>query len=343
MGCIWLQKDGCKGFGSQAVGYWGRDIYKTIQADQVNGKELANLRDELEAGGVRAYVWRGVFSGDQCPCYKESYKSSDRKCRTCHGTSIIPGYLKFGYNTLWMAAVDSDVTLTNVEVTNDFHSANIQLVEGELTGSIESGDKSFKRTAIGSVWEYNVSDCVRISNYSSIVTEYSLDSGITWKLISLLPSDNPVEGKIRLKTTISRDDDSILSPLFEIARVRFSELDLTRQRSDGSYFDGPFIKIMKPVPKITNTKSDWGDSISASGLNFWTVGLSAFDSSIDMGSDQEKLEGPNIVIEFMDGVLAGKRGVITDWALSDPRGYTVMTQSFSVRLTDGGMHQDLIW
>jgi hypothetical protein len=343
MGCIWLQKDGCKGFGSQAVGYWGRDIYKTILSAQVNGKELANLKDELEAGGVRAYVWKGITEGTKCSCYKYSYKASDRKCRSCHGVSLIPGYLKFGYNTIWASPLEDDSELHDVEITNDFRSANIRLIDGKTTGYFVSADKEFSRTVFGSVWEYNVASFVRIAEYSSIVVQYSLDSGLSWTDISQLPLVNPSTGKIRFKVTLNRDDDAVLSPLFEIVRARYSEIALNRQRADGDYFDGPWIKIMKSVQKVTNTKGDWGDSVGAVGMNFWTVGMSAFDSRIEMGSDGEKLEGPNIVIEFMDGVMAGKKGVITDWALSDPRGYTVMSQSFSVRLTDGGMHQDLIW
>jgi len=344
-GCIWLKKDGCKGLGGQAVGYWGRDIYKTINAEQLTGKELANLRELIEAGGLRAALWLGVQEGNQSSCYKETHRSADRKCKSCHGVvgGLVPGYRKWGYNTLWMAPTDDDITLTNLEVTTQFKSAKVILVGDNLTGTIESGDKPFTRSAFGSYWESDVAAYVRIDAYSSITTEYSLNSGSTWSDISQLAIVNPASGTIRYRATIQRDSAQVLSPLFEIVRARFAEVPLSHQRIDGSYFDGPWIKVMKSTPKASIVKGESGDVPSVAGLSFWTVGLSAFDSRIEVGSDGEKLEGPNVVIELLDGTFKNDKFILIDWSLSDPRGFVTMTQTFNARAEDGVGPLSLVW
>jgi hypothetical protein len=344
MGCIWLKKDGCKGLGGQSVGYWGRDIYKTINAESVINKELVNLRDQIAAGGIRAELWLGVTTGNTCSCYKESQRSADRKCKSCHGVvgGLVPGYLKWGYETLWMSATDDDITLTDVKITTDIHTGKIILEDGKLEGMIESGDKFFNRSAFGSLWEVDPVSFIRINQYSSSTVEYSLDSGSTWKDISNLPIENPVSGVIRFRAILRRDSASVLSPLFEIVRARYSVVPLSNLRGD-TYTNGPWIKIMKNVPKEGVVKSEYGDYPDVSGMSFWTVGLSAFDSSIEVGSEAEMMRGPNILIKVIDGAFKDKKFIMIDWALSDSMGFTVVTQSFSLRAVDSVGPMSLVW
>ena len=341
----WLSKDGCKGLGGSAVGYWGRDINKRICCDNTTGKELTNLRDEVNLAGINAAIWIGVTEGNTCGCYKKTYRSADRKCRSCHGVvdGLVPGYLKWGYKTVWMSPVDDGVTLTNVKITTDFHSAKAELENDALEGSIESSDIPFSRTAFGSYWEFDVAEYNRNDTYSSVTTEYSLNSGSTWNSMDQLPTDNPVNGSIRFRSILTRDSESVLSPLFEIVRARYAEIPLSGQQPDGSYDFGPWIKVVKTVPETTIVKSEYGDYPLVNGLSFWTVGLSAFDSRIDVGSEQEKLEGPNVVVEFLEGTFANDRFAMLNWALSDPRGFTVMTQTFKVRAEDSVGPLSLVW
>ena len=345
MTALWLTKDGCKGLGGSAVGYWGRSINCRVNADNTTGKELANLREELDIAGLRVALWVGTLSGNTCSCYKKTHESADRKCRTCHGVvgGLVPGYLKWGYNTVWMSPVDSDVTLTNVEITREFKSSKIQLVSGSTEGYIESGDKPFNRNAIGSFWEYEEVSYLRNDIYSSVEVSFSLDSGSTWSAISSLSSINPSTGSIRFRATLKRDSSNVLSPFFEIVRARYAEIGLENINSKGEYQTGPFIKVIKNVPEKTIIKSEYGDYPSVAGMSFWTVGLSAFDSRIEVGSDAEKLEGPNIVVEFLDGTFKGDRFILASWALSDPRGFTVMTQTFKVRAEDSVGPFSLVW
>lgn len=346
MACITDNREGCKGLGGTAVGYWGRSVYKRIFEEQEFARQRVLLQDQLSGAGLRANVWRGATSGVKCSCYKESNKASDRKCKSCHGVidGYVPGYLKFGYDTFWMSASDSDVTLTNVEVTTEFKSAKVGLVSTATTGTIESADKTFTRTAVGSQWESNVVSFVRIASSSSVTSLYSLDSGSSWSDISTLAAANPVSGTIRFKVILTRTSTNVLTPYFEILRARFSTLGLSEQKADGSYLFGPWIVVLNSKPFSRYLKQDeHGDLPTVDSFTFWTAGLSMFDPSIAVNTSEELLKGPNCVIEFLDGVLAGKRFVLTSWQNSDPASYQVVSQTFTARLEDTVGPYSLLW
>ena len=345
MSCLLNNRDGCKGLGGTAVGYWGRSVFKRVQQEQEFARQRALLQDQIAGTGIRVNLWQGVTEGIRCSCYKESNKQADRKCKSCHGVidGYIPGYLKFGYNTLWMSANDADVTLTNVEVTTDFKSAKVGLVAGALEGTIESGDKEFHRTAVGAYWEHDVASFVRIEDLSSVTVEYSLDSGSTWNDIEQLEVLNPVEGLIRFRATLSRDSSEVLTPFFEIARARYAVIDLREPRGDGTYTFGPWIRIMNSKPFKGYKKSDYGDLPSIDSMGFWTTGLSFFDDSIETGSSGELLNGPNVIFEVLDGALEHSRYVMINWQHSDPAGYKIITQTFHMRVEDPVSPYSLVW
>jgi len=345
MGCITDNRKGCKGYGSSAVGYWGRDIYKRLVEDQTVAKERVDLQDMIMSTGVRAELWTAVKTGTKCKCYKESNKASDRKCKSCHGVidGFVPGYVKFGFETLWMSASDSDITLTNMEVTNTFKSSKAWLTDGSTTGTIESGDKAFTRNAIGSTWETDVSTFVRIAASSSVVVEYSLNSGLTWIDIAQLSVVNPSVGVIRFRATLTRTTSAILSPLFEIVRARYSHIPYEVNRPDGNYTWGPWIRVMRGSPTRKYTKSEYGDFLNMGDVTFWTTGLSFFDQTLVKESDQEWLEGPNVKIKLLDGVLAGKFFAMNNWQTSDPAGYKIVAQTFKMVPEDLEGPAYLIW
>ena len=80
------------------------------------------------------------------------------------------------------------------------------------------------------------------------------------------------------------------------------------------------------------------------GMSFWTTGLSTYDPDIELGSVGELLSGPNVAIQFLDGVLADdKKYVITNWQHSDPAAYIVTTQTFTAREADEVAPYSYIW
>lgn len=344
MACLTDNRTGCNGLGSSAYGYWGRSVYKRLAEEQEFNRQRALLQDQIAGTGIRTALWIGVKSGEKCSCYKESNQQADRMCRSCYGVidGYVPGYNKFGYETLWMNGVDTDVTLTDVEITNTFKSSKVQLTSSATTGTIESSDKAFTRSAIGSTWEYEVSSFVRIENLSSVTVEYSLDSGSTWVAISELITANPSSGVIRFRATLSRDTADVLSPLFEIIRARYATISLSGQRSDGTYDFGPHIRIMHSKPYKSYKKSEYGDRPAIDSMNFWISGLGMFNPSIAIGSPEELLNGPDVLIEILDGALAGKRYMLINWMHSDPSA-TLVTQSFTLRVIDPSEPKSLIW
>lgn len=340
-----LWGEGCKhGLGNTATGSWSRDVYGRINSEQEHSRQRALLQDQLAAGGLRAYLWTSASSGDVCSCYKQSTTQADRKCSTCHGVveGYIPGYNKFGYETIWMAGGDSTATLTDTEITTKWKSSKIQLTEAATTGTIESIDFAFTRSAVGSVWEYNVDSFIRDSANSSITVEWSDDGGGTWYGIATLVTSNPSSGNIRFKATLTRTSTSVLSPLFEIVRARYATIGLTDQTLAGTYRGGPWILVLRQPPFVTPEKSEYGDRPLEGSIPLWTAGLGFFDPSITIGSEDELIRKQGTMLEMIDGTLAGNRYVIESVQLSDPFG-GLMVQNFKVRRGDPVEPYSLIW
>ena len=338
---------GCKGLGGNAVGSWAREPLQRIIQDQTPQKETALLRDQLRIGGLRLELWIGVESSDEhqkCKCYKESVQQADRKCSSCHGVGYVPGYLKWGYDTYWLSASDLGTTFTDIEITNTWKSSKVQLVDSATTGTLESQDFTFTKSANGSVWEYDIQSFVRDTASSSITVEYSLDSGVSWNALSGLVAANPASGTIRFKTTLTRTTTSIRSPLFEIVRARYSRIPL------GTFInpyteaatEGPWILAINGYPDQQYLKSEHGDSPQGS-TTFWTGGMSMFDPTVTVGSDDELLHGPNILVQFMDGALAGKRYRPTSWKQADPFAYKIVSQDFQIRIADPVGPYGYVW
>jgi hypothetical protein len=347
MSNCWSNAAGCNGLGQNAVGSWAREPLQRVIQDQTPQKETALLRDQLRIGGLRLELWTGVTSSAEhpkCACYKESFQQADRKCSSCHGTGFVPGYLKWGYETYWMSATDAGSTFTGTEVTSKIRSSKVQLQEGELTGTIESTDHSFTRSVSDSVWEYDAQTFIRDSANSSITVEYSLDSGVTWSDISNLVIANPSSGTIRFKATLTRDTVQTRSPLFEIVRARYSRIPL------GTFInpyttgptEGPWILAINGYPDQQYTKSEHGDQPQGS-TTFWTSGMSMFDPLVTVGSDDELIHGPNILVQFMDGALAGKRYRPTSWKQADPFAFQVTSQDFQIRVADPVGPYGYVW
>jgi len=325
---------GCKVPGAHmAVGYWGKSSHAQIFANQEHARQRALLMDQILAGSLRAALWRGAETGTRCACYKESNQQADRKCGACHGVGIVPGYLKFGYETLWLSGSDPGASLEGVQLTQGWKSAKVVLEDGQLTGTIESPDMSFSRTAFGSVWETQALYFLPEVVESSVVVKYSLDAGDTWDALVNLATVNPETGSIRFRATLSRDTAAVVSPQFEILRARYARIPQTHM-SAGQYRMGPWILAMREPPKTRQRKYEYGDIPVEDGLSFWTAGLAFFDPEVDFGSPGELLEGPLVFIEVLDGAREGSRYVTTSWQNSDPFGFILVSQTFEIRIAD---------
>jgi hypothetical protein len=335
---------GCKLPGSNmAVGYWGRDIHAQVFAEQQLGKERALLQEQILLGGLRMELWQEPAAGPVCACYNPINQMADRKCMACHGVGKVPGYLKFGYNTLWMSASDPDNTLTNLRLTRNYQSSKLELVEGALVGVVESTDKPFSRTVFGATWGTSVQFYLMESDYSSITVEYSLDAGAGWLSLSNLPAETTQTGTIRFRVTMSRTDANARSPLFEMLSARYATIPLSNPDVNGVYRKGPWILIMREPPSTGHRKQDYGDQPIEEGLEMWTAGLAMFDSSIPYGSAGEVIKGPEVLMQLLDGARAGNRYMATAWKNSDPMAYIIESQTFKMRITDDVDPMKLVW
>lgn len=335
---------GCKLPGSHmAVGYWGRDIHAQVFAEQQMGKERALLQEQILLGGFRTELWQGVKTGAQCLCYNTINRQADKKCFSCHGVGLTPGYLKFGYDTLWLTGSDSDAVLTDLRPTRNYQSSKLELVDGALVGTVESADKPFSRTVFGAAWETSVQYYLMEPAYSAALVEYSLDSGGSWKELSNLPAETAQAGSVRFRVTLSRTDANARSPLFEAIRARYATIPLSNLDVNNVYRKGPWILIMREPPTTGHRKQDYGDLPIEENLPLWTAGLGMFDSSIQIGSMAELIQGPEALVRLLDGARAGNRYVATSWQNSDPMAYIIVSQTFKMRITDSVDPMSLVW
>lgn len=335
---------GCKVPGANmAVGYWGRDIQAQVFAEQQAARERALLQAQILVGGLRMELWQEPPAGPVCACYNPINKMADRKCMACHGVGKVPGYLKFGYNTLWMSASDPDSVLTDLRLTKNYQSSKLELVDGALVGSVESADKPFSRTVFGATWGTSVQYYLMESDYSSVTVEYSLDAGTTWAELSNLPAETAQTGMIRFRATMSRTETAARSPLFEMLSARYATIPLSSPDLNGVYRMGPWILIMREPPSTGYRKQDYGDQPIEEGLEMWTAGLAMFDPSIAYGSLSELIKGPEVLMQLLDGARAGNRYMATEWQNSDPMAYIIVSQTFKMRITDDVDPMKLVW
>jgi hypothetical protein len=350
------------------VGYWGGSVRTRVKAEMTLEKTRALLESQLYGGGLRAYLWQTVIDPRllvtpisstppiptipdgllHCSCIKASGQHADRKCRSCNGIGFIPGYKKFGNQTLWISSITPQLVLTNCNLNVITKPNRIQLDAGSLTGTIECPDIPFIRLLRDQAWEYRNDYILSDGNNSSVVAEFSINSGVSWSPISSLSEASTPPGvnagQIRFKVTLNRNSTSVSSPQWEILRTRFPTIDLCDRF-------GPWILVLKTVPNSRNIEDIRGVQLDSSGTNFWTAPLSYFNRQVpDQGFvDQPLNKGELIIdpafIQFLDGVpsvLGNSRWSVMNVNWSDPFGY-VTKQVFQARQDQEQEFTSLVW
>lgn len=337
-----------------AVGYWGRDMRCRIEQEQTLPKMRALLQDQLLGAGLKAELWQAVHDvrdGDvaapgtlKCTCVKTSGQHADRRCMSCHGINFIPGYRKFGYETIWVSSVSPGLTLQNVTLNTVLKPNRLELESTAVTGSIETIDFAFTRLYPDMDWAYR-NDCViKDAANSGISVSFSTDGGTTWQPIVDLVTANPTTGRIRFRILLSRISTSIPSPAWEILRARFPVIPIRGRL-------GPWILVLKSVSPDKQIQDLRGIQIDSQSNSFWTAPLSLFDCSVVAQSnvnnsfdENDTLRDPAF-IEFIEGARNAKynqRWTLTNYTFSDPMGYLVR-QFFQARLTQQEEFTWLVW
>lgn len=337
-----------------AVGYWGRDMRCRIGQEQTLPKMRALLQDQLLGGGVQAALWLSVHDvrdGDvaapgtlKCSCVKASGQHADRRCLSCHGINFIPGYRKFGHETLWAASISPNLQVTDVQLNTTLKPNRIELAPTATTGSIETEDLFFVRLHTNMLWDYRNDYVVKDAANSSVSAFFSVDSGASWLPIASLAMTNPTTGRIRFRIVLQRTSTSVMSPSWEILRARFPTIPV-----NGRF--GPWILVLKSVSPDKQIQDIRGIQIDSSNNAFWTAPLSFFDCTVNAQSnitatfdENDTLRDPAF-IEFLEGARSAKhsqRWTLTNYTFSDPLGYLVR-QFFQARLAQQEEFTWLVW
>src|SRR5580700_3278815 len=138
--------------------YWGRDLRTRVKEEMTLEKTRALLQDQLGGGGLRAYMWQSVFDPRnaieplptppgtlRCSCVKATGQAADRRCLSCHGITFIPGYQKFGYESIWFASISPSLILNGLVLDTVLKPNRLQLVATALTGTVETPDLFYIR------------------------------------------------------------------------------------------------------------------------------------------------------------------------------------------------------
>lgn len=336
------------------TGYWGRNIHQRVLAEFTIQKTRALMQDHILAGGIPADLWLSVMAikGDdrrfgvtesypgemECSCFKKTSKQSDRKCQSCYGQRLIPGFRKFGNRTYFMASIDPTLTLNNLVFDRTFTPNRLVLSTNATSGSAESIDYPYGHdTTDGSVW---TSESVFIQDdpqRSSILSEFSTDFGVTYYPLSEIGVVNPSgAGHIRFRVTIGRETVHIPSPFFEILRARHPVL-----AEDSLNRKGPRILVLKTVNSHTWQRKVWGQYEERPGYRYWTSPLSFFDPTIPQFSKDEAIRKTSF-IELLLGQDAGDRFPVAEWSASDPLAM-ITRQYFTARQAQETEYYSLVF
>jgi len=332
-----LKVPGAKG----AVGYWGRaGVRCRVNQDQTLQKISALQQDQLLGGGLRVSLWQNVHpvTADdtlqpgtlECSCVKKSGEHADRRCLSCHGIGFTPGYVKFGYGTLYVASITPGLVVNGLTLNTTIKPHRWELSPGVLVGSLESPAFQFVRPQAGGLWESRSDGVIRHPD-SNIDVEVSLNGGPYLSLQALTVAD-PYSGTIRYRVTLAQANAGIPSPDWEIVRSRFPITPVVGRQ-------GPWILILKTVAANKLSQDPRGNIIDSSGNRFWTKPLSFFNCTvkpqmaIDAALPPGNLIRDQAFIEFIDGVQDGEsplRWSLVDFTYDDPLGY-LTRQFFSSR------------
>ena len=315
---------------SLAAGYWGHTGPKGIMiATQVPERIIKSNRDLVKMG-VLADIWVAPTENlnflPTCGCVKSTNQSADVKCAKCHGLKLIPGYVKWGYDTFFFSAValgltgqaDPGATIPATFVKNTSTTLHtLGLAAGVLSSSFQTPDFAIDNK-YSENWEMQALVYNRDRGNSNLV-EWSLDRGTTW-LSGDFTKLSLTQGTIRFKVTLTRMTLDSISPQFEILRFRYPSQN------------EPWIRIAKPMGKRKRKREEFGKTEDESGLNYWTVPLiDGGKATINGQVAYNKAWLPNdFFFQILEGTFVGDRYMTVSYARSEHIG--VMTsQSFDVR------------
>lgn len=341
-----------------AIGAWSNP-HKVIEMLEIPAKVRVSLQDKLIARGLWVSLYLPVSSDDAgvvaCTCVKETSTIGDRQCLSCYGTKYAPGYQKFLCDThFWCSAEVSDMTLTNVSTLTTKKAHVLALSSGATTGTIVTQDKAFSQPATGS-WELKL-DAFGRSAGATVGLEFSINAGGSWTAVTLTADTRgytgsislPAAGNIRFRITLSRTSTSVLSPAFEIVRIRRVRTEDENQRTIIQRSDhvAGTILILRPwIQEQDSIESGRGRVIDHMADRTWTAPLDFFDTSITPDTPAVKINdhlGGHPFYKYVKGAQTDIEYVLTKTYWSDKMG-TFTHQYFDDRKAQEGEPYHSVW
>ena len=312
----------CKVQGSRsAVGWWGRNIERRIDSEQIPQKIRALLQDKLLSRGKKVYFWQQVDKfnpiATECSCVKDTTERADIACNSCYGTKYMPGYVKMFHETLYVSSISTTAILTDTKVDKNIKPYRIIIDDNLLTGTIESGAIPFDNH-LDYDWDYK-SDIVNILETNTITVEFSTNNVDFYTIseINDVGKKPTGVGNIYIRVTLVRANAQDRSPEFEIIRLRHQ----TKEE--------PYIKILRPQISEFPSWMPYGRRTENLGERFWTMPLDFFDDAIEKDTPAAKIV-ENSFYERVDGINTGIRFVTTKLNYNEEFGIFT-EQSFETR------------
>lgn len=313
-----------------APGYWGNHGPKPrVLTDQVIERITRLNKDFLDLGFlVDLWVFPefkltadcdGVHLGDAllCSCVKQTNQSADQECVKCYGTKYVPGFIKWGFNTIFFSAIDPVLALPpslTIDTTTTQHM--IKLAPGYTNGILESRDFSVTNPC-SNEFTMDIKAYVRGKAGNYLKVEYSIDRGVTWRdddMTNLHLS----QGTVRFRVTFYRVSINDISPAFEILRVRHP---IQRE---------PYVKVAYPMGTHKKKRETMGVVDDTSGIEYWTIPLIGSAQVNGVVAYNRPVISERSFIEIKEGTFHGDRMITVQHRRSEHIG-VLTSQWFSAR------------
>jgi len=341
-----------------AVGYWGNNPRCRIDQEAVGDKVKVLLQDKLLAEGKPVNLWLPVTPDTPgiipCSCVKDTTERADYKCYSCYGTKNVPGFLRFQHETIFASSAKTEVlagyVLTDTERDLDIKPNRLRLIDGALTGTIETIDKPFTNPD-GLDWEFQVASFRKLAT-DVIGAEFSTDSGGTWTDLTLINGANRPTGagNIRFRITLTRISATSDSPDFEILRIRRprpedQQPQIPATRSD--VLPGMILILRTWYIEQALRHIQLGNQTNFDSDRSWTAPLDFFDVNITPDTPPAKINdrdsGPHPFYEHAFGVEIGERFPIFQVSVNENIDFTFTHQAFFDRRSQPGEVYGLIY
>jgi hypothetical protein len=328
-----------------AVGYWGRNVHSHVTlAEQIPQKALALNRDKIFTLGLPFFAYQSTQplypTHDphitQCSCWKDTSQQADVACYSCYGERYIPGYFKFGFQTMWWSSVDT-WTMTNTFLDQTITPWRFKLSPNQLSGTIVSLPQVVQQAPQGP-WEAHADYSTRnppspAQQNATVTVKFSVNGGPLYD-INAISIVNPQPGQsIQWTVTMTRVDCDTPSPLFEIVRARYPSVPMIVSMRPDIPSQGAIL-VLRTWEMEKFSREQAGTRLETQGESYWTLPLNFFDPSLPPDTRYTKF-GPRYFIKKASGFEAGVCYVPTPPFSYSEQFYLFTRQQFGLRRAVG--------